>query len=188
LIKARALLSAEIAGDSIENAGKGESAMSSRVLAGAALAVLLGAGTGQALAADIHGQAVPGKRVITMAAVEPKGGTTVDKEPFPLAALPEGGGYILKKPDASGRWEVSTYRFLPSQIIVNQGDEVTLEMIGVNGAEHPGLIEGYDVAFNVKRGQLTTVTFKADKAGVFRIRCDVHHPSMHGELIVLPRS
>lgn len=162
--------------------------MSSRIFAGAVLAVLLGAGMGQALAADIHGKAVPGKRVITMAAVEPKGGTTVDKESFPRAALPEGGGYILKKPDASGRWEVSTYVYLPSQIIVNQGDEVTLEMIGINGAEHPGLIEGYDIGFVIKRGQLTTVNFKADRAGVFRIRCDAHHPSMHGELIVLPRS
>lgn len=135
---------------------------------------------------DVHGKPVPGKRIITMAAVEPKGGTTVDKEPFPQAALP-GGGYVLKKPDAAGRWEISTYRWDPSQVIVNQGDEVTLEIIGINGDEHPGVIEGYGVSFVVKRGQLSRVTFKADKAGVFRILCDKHHPSMHGELIVLSR-
>jgi hypothetical protein len=102
---------------------------------------------------DIHGKAAPGKRVITMAAIEPKGGTTLDKEPFPQQALP-GGGYLLKKPDASGRWEVSTYRWLPSQVIVNQGDEVTLEIIGINGDEHPAVIEGYGVSFVVKRGQV----------------------------------
>lgn len=136
---------------------------------------------------DVHGKAVAGKRVISMAAVEPKGGTTADKEPFPQAALPGGGGYALKKPDASGRWEVSTYRWEPSQVIVNQGDEVTLEIIGINGDQHPGVIEGYGISFVVKRGQVSTVTFKADKAGVFRIVCDKHHPSMHGELIVLSR-
>ncbi len=126
------------------------------------------------------------KRTITMVAVEPKGGTTADKEPFPTAALPEGKGYELKPPNAEGRWEVSTYRWDPSQIIVNQGDEVTLEILGVNGAEHPTVIDGYDISFTVKRGQLTTVTFTADKAGVFQFRCGIHQPSMVGELIVLP--
>jgi len=128
------------------------------------------------------------KRTITMVAVEAKGGTTVDKEPFPTATLPEGKGYELEPPNAEGRWEVSTYRWDPNQVIVNQGDEVTLEILGVNGAEHPSVIDGYDISFAVKRGQLTTVTFTADKAGVFEIRCGTHQPSMIGELIVLAGS
>jgi plastocyanin len=130
----------------------------------------------------------PTKRTITMAAVEPKGGVNVDQEAFPQTALPQGGGYILKQPDATGRWEVSSYRWDPNQIIVNQGDEVTLEVVGINGAEHPSLIEGYDVRFSVKRGAVSTVTFTADKAGVFKILCVKHNPSMVGELVVLPRS
>ena len=128
------------------------------------------------------------KRTITMVAVEPKGGATVDNEPFPTGALPEGKGYALKPPDANGRWEVSTYRWDPSQVIVHQGDEVTLEILGVNGAEHPTVIEGYDISFTVKRGELTTVRLTADKPGVFEFRCGVHEPSMIGELIVLPGS
>jgi plastocyanin len=130
-------------------------------------------------------QAAGMKRTITMVAVEPKGGATVDKEPFPAATLPEGEGYELTAPNAEGRWEVSTYRFDPNQIIVNQGDEVTLEVLGVNGAEHPTAIDGYDISFTVKRGQLSTVSFTADKAGVFQFRCGIHQPSMIGELIVL---
>ena len=45
------------------------------------------------------------KRFFTIAAVEPKGGTTVDKEAFPAAALPEGGGYVCASPikRAAGR-------------------------------------------------------------------------------------
>jgi hypothetical protein len=161
--------------------------MMKRIAVAAALTALLGMAAGPTAAAEVHGLPVAGKRTITIAAVEPKGGTTVDKEAFPQAPLPEGGGYILKKPDPSGRWEVSTYRWMPSQILVNEGDEVTLEFVGINGKEHPGVIEGYNVPFKVLRGQVTTVTFKADKAGVFRILCDVHHPTMHGELIVLAR-
>ena len=153
-------------------------------------AVVLASLVGMLTAAGPTGpaEAAGMKRTITMVAIEPKGGTTVDKEPLPSAQLPEGKGYELKPPDANGRWEVSTYRWEPSQIIVNQGDEVTLEILGVNGAEHPTVIEDYDVSFTVNRGQLTTVTFTADKPGVFPFRCGIHQPSMVGEVIVLPGS
>ncbi len=130
--------------------------------------------------------AAPVERTIYMAAVEPKGGVTVDKEPFPSAALPEGGGYILKQPDDTGRWEVSTYRWQPGTVVVNQGDIVTLEIVGINGAAHPLRIEGYDdVSAVVQRGHITRVTFTADKAGIFKIICDTHLPSMRGDLVVL---
>jgi hypothetical protein len=50
------------------------------------------------------------------------------------------------------------------------------------------VIEGYDISFTVKRGELTTVRLTADKPGVFEFRRGVHEPSMVGELIVLPGS
>ena len=129
--------------------------------------------------------AAPVERTIYMAAVEPKGGVTVDKEPFPSAALPEGGGYILKEPNADGRWEVETYRWDPGTIVVNQGDIVTLEIVGINGTEHPFTIEGYNLSGVVKRGQITRVTFTADKAGIFKLTCGVHLPTMRADLVVL---
>jgi plastocyanin len=125
------------------------------------------------------------ERTIYMAAVEPKGGVTVDKEAFPGASLPAGGGYILKEPNDDGRWEVSTYRWDPGVIIVNEGDVVTLEMVGINGASHPFTIEGYDISDVVQRGHVTRVTFTADKAGIFKITCPVHSPSMEANLVVL---
>ncbi len=130
----------------------------------------------------------PMKRTLYMAAVEPKGSTSVEKEPFPTAALPQNGGYILKVPNKDGVWETSTYRWIPSTFVVNQGDEVTLEIVGVNGKEHPSVIEGYNVSFNVLRGQVTRTTFKADKAGIFNIVCGAHLPTMTGQLVVMPRS
>ena len=128
------------------------------------------------------------KRFFTILAVEPKGGTTTDKEPFPGAPLPAGKGYVLTQPDEkTTRWEVSAYVWLPSQIIVNEGDEVTLDFVGINGASHATTIAAFGQTFTVKRGQATRVTFKADKVGIFGIVCSTHEPSMSGELIVMPK-
>lgn len=127
----------------------------------------------------------PRERTIYVAALEPKGGTTVDKETFPAQPLPQGGGYLLKKPDDKGRWEVSTYRWDPGTIVVNQGDRVTLEIIGINGDEHPFTIEGYWITDVVRRGRITRVTFTADKPGIFKIICRHHAPSMQADLVVL---
>ncbi|MDR7522897.1 MAG: hypothetical protein QN168_10570 [Armatimonadota bacterium] len=136
------------------------------------------------------GQSAPAKRTIYMAAVEPKGGTTVSSEPYPAnsPALTAGPGYVLKAPDGTGRWEVSTYQWQPSFILAGEGDDVTLEIIGINGAEHTSFIEGINVpAFTVKRGQVTTVNFRASRPGFYRIVCSSHLPSMVGYLVVLPR-
>lgn len=127
-------------------------------------------------------------RVFTVAAIEPKGGAQVDKEAFPTTPLPEGGGLILKEPNADGRWEIAAYLWSAQQITVNQGDDVTLQFVGINGASHPTTIEGYDQAFTLKRGDVHNVSFKADKAGVFRIICSTHGPTMTSELVVLPKS
>ena len=128
------------------------------------------------------------KRFFTVLAVEPKGGTATDKEPYPTTGLPSGGGYVLASPDErTRRWEVSAYVWQPSQIIVNEGDEVTLEFVGINGASHPTTIAAFGQSFNLKRGQAHRVTFKAEKAGIFGIVCSTHQPSMSGELIVMPK-
>lgn len=122
-----------------------------------------------------------------MAAVEAKGGVTTDKEPYPEKAPPPGGGYLLNAPDKSGRWEVSTYRWEPGTVVVNQGDNVTLEIIGINGAAHPLRIEGHDVKAVIRRGEIVRVSFRAEKAGLFKIICDTHQPSMQADLVVLPK-
>jgi heme/copper-type cytochrome/quinol oxidase subunit 2 len=157
------------------------SRLSSALFGGSILAgvILVAACAGQA-------EVVPVERTIYMAAVEPKGGVNVDQEPFPSEALPSGGGYALKEPDGNGRWEVETYRWDPSTIVVNQGEVVTLEMIGVNGKQHTFEIEGYDLAGVVRRGYITRLTFTADTAGIFRLICATHKPSMQANIVVLP--
>ncbi len=152
--------------------------LGSRMLAGMLFGACLVGASGPAQAAQ---------RFFTIAAVEPKGGTTADKEPFPASALPEGGGYVIKKPDQTGRWEVSAYVWQPSQIIVTEGDDVTLEFIGINGAEHPTTIVGYEKTLVLKRGHVIRIELKADKPGTFPIVCNHHKPSMVGQLIVMPK-
>lgn len=150
--------------------------------------LLLGAfGISAVCLAAFTSEARAEKRFFTIAAVEPKGGVTTDKEPFPTQALPAGGGYVLNKPDSNNRWEVSAYLWTPGQIIVNEGDEVTLEFVGINGANHPTTIKGFGKNFLLKRGSATRVSFVADKTGIFPIECATHRPSMTAEIIVLPR-
>ena len=67
--------------------------------------------TGSADPAEAAGM----KRTITMVAVEPKGGTKADKEPFPATALPEGKGYELKAPNGEGRWECQLIAGTPAR-------------------------------------------------------------------------
>lgn len=138
-----------------------------------------------AACAQIPATQAPRHRTIYVAAIEPKGGANVDQEPFPATPLPSGGGYGLKKPDEKGRWEVSTYRWDPGTLVVNQGDKVTLEIVGINGDEHPFTIEGYWISDVVRRGQITRVTFTAEKAGIFKIICRKHAPAMQADLVVL---
>lgn len=133
-------------------------------------------------------QAPPVKRTIYMAAVEPRGGTSVTSEPFPTAALPDGPGYVLRPPDPTGRWEVSTYQWQPAFILANEREDVALEIIGIHGAEHPSFIEGINVPpFVVKRGNITRVEFRTARPGFYRIVCSTHQPTMVGYLVVLPR-
>lgn len=151
------------------------------------LLALLGAATAGPLGAQPRAESAPGarRRTIYIAALEPKGGASVAQEPFPAASLPGGGGYLLRKPDDKGRWEVSTYRWDPGTIVVNQGDEVTLEIIGINGDDHPFTIEGYWLSGVVRRGHITRVNFVADKPGIFKVICRKHAPSMQADLVVL---
>lgn len=129
----------------------------------------------------------PKDRTIYMAVVEPKGSTTTAVEPFPAQQLPSGSGYNLIVPDDSGKWVVETYRFTPGTIVVNEGDSVTLEVLGVNGVEHPIVIEEYGISTVLKRGEVQRLNFVADKPGVFKIICTIHAPSMQADLVVLQR-
>ncbi len=81
--------------------------------------------------------------------------------------------------------------WLPSVIAVDQGDKVKLTLKNlVPGAEnkHGFTIPAYNIAEVVTRGaEPTTVTFVADKPGVFPYFCQLHAAHIGGSLIVEPK-
>ena len=77
--------------------------------------------------------------------------------------------------------------WLPSVIAVDQGDKVTLTLKNlVPGAEnqHGFTIPAYNITEVVTRGVPKTITFVADKPGVFPFFCQLHAAHVGGSLIV----
>jgi nitrosocyanin len=80
--------------------------------------------------------------------------------------------------------------WLPSVIAVEQGDKVKLTLKNlVPGAvnQHGFTIPAYNITEVVTRGEPKTITFVADKAGVFPFSCQLHPAHIGGSLIVEPK-
>ena len=107
-------------------------------------------------------------------------------EAFPNTTLPAGPGLVLRPPNKVGAWDMRAFTFAPDQIVVNQGDTVTLHFLGVQGPHHVITVEGVGT-FPLDRGQIHTVSFTADKPGTITYWCHVHVPNMVGEILVLPK-
>jgi heme/copper-type cytochrome/quinol oxidase subunit 2 len=85
------------------------------------------------------------------------------------------------------RVEASSFAYQPGEISVNPGDWVTIDLVAtdyVHGLE----IDGYGLNVTADPGQTARLTFTADRAGTFRLRCSVPcgpaHPFMIGKLHV----
>ncbi len=77
--------------------------------------------------------------------------------------------------------------WLPSAIIVKKGDSVKIEAVSkIPGANS---IHGFEIAgFNVKElvnAKGKTIEFKADRAGIFAIGCQLHPAHVGAQLVVL---
>jgi nitrosocyanin len=80
--------------------------------------------------------------------------------------------------------------WLPSVIAVEQGDKVKLTLKNlVPGAvnQHGFTIPAYNITEVVTRGEPKTVTFVADKPGVYPFSCQLHPAHIGGSLIVEPK-
>jgi cytochrome c oxidase subunit 2 len=100
--------------------------------------------------------------------------------PFPGSANPPAQARTF-------RIEASQYDYSPGEINVNPGDTVTIELVSTD-VVHGVYVDGYDVSVSADPGQSASLTFVADKAGSFRLRCNVTcgamHPFMVGRLTV----
>ncbi|ALS23857.1 MULTISPECIES: cupredoxin domain-containing protein [Paenibacillus] len=74
---------------------------------------------------------------------------------------------------------IEAYRWDPGTIYVKKGERIRLSIYGVNGASHPFIIDGMNIKGEVKKGQETVVSFRADKPGIYRIICLTHPDIAH---------
>lgn len=108
------------------------------------------------------------------------------EQPPVNSTIPTGGGFRITPPNKVGAWDFRSFTFSPDQIVVNQGDKVTLHFIGVQGAHHVISVEGANT-FELMRGQIHTVSFTANNPGTITYVCHVHLPNMVGQILVLPK-
>ena len=105
----------------------------------------------------------------------------------PAPAMDEAGTRSFKLVSV----EVDGTKFwLPSVIAVEQGDKVKLTLENaVPGAsnQHGFTLPEYNITEVVTRGTPKTITFTADKAGVFPYSCQLHPAHVGGSLIVEPK-
>ncbi|HWP65166.1 MAG TPA: cupredoxin domain-containing protein [Candidatus Limnocylindria bacterium] len=79
--------------------------------------------------------------------------------------------------------------WLPGTVVAKQGQTVRLTLINKvasDPAEHGFAIPAFGIAEVVSRGETKTVSFTADKAGVFPMVCQLHPAHVGGQLVVLP--
>jgi len=117
----------------------------------------------------------------------PTGPDPAPPEKFPNSTIPAGGGVKLTPPDKTGAWKFRVFTFEPSQIVVNQGDKVTLHFADVQGAHYTIAVDGVG-SFPISRGQIHTVSFTADKVGIINYWSPDHMPSTVGQIVVLTRT
>ena len=75
--------------------------------------------------------------------------------------------------------------WVPESIFAKKGDKVELRLINKLDAEHGYKIEAFGIEKVVGPQAAETVTFTADKAGIFPISCQLHPPHVAGQLVVL---
>src|SRR5215468_8273457 len=74
--------------------------------------------------------------------------------------------------------------WLPSSLIVQQGDEVELTLINKLDEPHGFKIEAFGVEEVVQPKAQTTVKFTAAKPGVHGFVCHIHPPHIGGQMLV----
>ena len=85
------------------------------------------------------------------------------------------------------RIEARQFAYSPSELKVNPGDTVHLELVSTD-VVHGLYLDGYGLSVEADPGQTATLTFTADRPGSFRFRCNITcgamHPFMIGKITV----
>lgn len=94
--------------------------------------------------------------------------------------------YETEGPKVDGK-PSTVKQWLPGTIIVKKGDDVELTLINnVPSGDHGFMIPDFKITKVVKKGVKEVVKFKADKDGLFDMKCHLHPAHVGGQLLVLP--
>lgn len=130
-------------------------------------------------------------RVVHVATVHLDGNAKVDggaghpPEAFPAAPLPAGGGLALTAPGEDGAWRVRMFAFVPSEIVVLQGEPLRLVFVGVQGPAHRIQV-GDGAPQRLQRGTTLAVDVDTSRVGRIDFASLDRAPSMRGSVLVLP--
>ncbi len=75
--------------------------------------------------------------------------------------------------------------WVPESVFAHKGDVVKLRLINKLDKEHGYSIPAFGVRAVVAPMGAETVTFTANKSGIFPISCQLHPPHVAGQLVVL---
>ena len=140
----------------------------------------------------------PVERLIEVTGFEIKGTTNTEDLAVPEvdpSTLSDGYGY--KAPgfdeDNPTNWRVETYIWGPGNMTAFQGDKIDLHTFILNGNSHMVRVEGPDGSTVVEdvemnRGRTYNLKFDATQAGVYKLICITHEPTMTADIVVLPTS
>ncbi len=75
--------------------------------------------------------------------------------------------------------------FTPTKLTAHEGRKVEVKVTNTaNDKQHGFSIDEFKVSEVVDQGKTTTVNFEADKAGTFRVYCQLHPAHKPAELVV----
>lgn len=93
-------------------------------------------------------------------------------------------------PEATVKKFGEVYGFSPSTIVARQGDRVdlTIRNLQPGGDDtHSFTLPAFGINKEIAPLTVVTVSFVANKVGVFPFHCHFHKPWMAGEVVVLPQ-
>lgn len=140
----------------------------------------------------------PTERLIEVTGFEVKGTTNTDD-----LAVPEvdpktlSAGYGYDAPGFDGAkpkdWRVASYMWTPGNMVAFEGDSIGLHTFILNGNSHNVWVEAPDGSkvvddVEMSRGRAYDLQFEASQAGVYKLVCSTHAPTMTAEVVVIPQS
>ena len=100
-----------------------------------------------------------------------------------VAAVTYGGEVSLTIVNVVSPQDVKIWE--PTSVAAKKGDRITLRLVNKHADEHGYEIAAFGVKEVVPGDKTATVSFTADRAGVFPIKCHLHPAHVAGQLVVL---